>query len=58
MSQNERICKNCNWFKETGWCNKEPKAEFKMANDFCSHWTPKMLNEVYTCCNGRFSLEA
>lgn len=44
MPQNEKICKNCNWFKD-GCCNKEPKVEFKLGTDFCSHWTPKMLNE-------------
>lgn len=53
MSQNKKICKNCNWFVDRGWCCKEPKAEMKMADDFCSHWTPKMLNEGGRCYNGK-----
>lgn len=58
MSQSKKICKNCNWFTERGWCNLEPKAEMKMADDFCSHWTPKMLTEEkWNCCGKGVFLE-
>jgi len=52
MSQNEKICNNCNWFKDC-LCHKEPRAETKSPDDFCSYWTPKMLNEIL-CSKGTF----
>jgi hypothetical protein len=52
MSQNKEICKNCNWFKDGG-CYKDPRAEIKSPEDFCSYWTPKMLNETL-CSKGVF----
>ncbi|MCK9371458.1 hypothetical protein M0R04_16200 [Candidatus Dojkabacteria bacterium] len=41
----EQICGNCNWFRMP-MCIFNPQTIKKASNDTCSHWTPKILNEV------------
>lgn len=42
----EKVCSTCKWWEQYTWCCLEPKKVAKMHDDFCSHWTPKELNEV------------
>jgi len=46
MSQNDekKYCKTCKWYVGL-YCKLEPKSRYKTPEDFCSHWTPKLLNE-------------
>lgn len=47
-------CGTCHWFKNS-LCNFNPRTEAKAPDDFCSNWTPKMLNEAMPgCCKGSF----
>jgi hypothetical protein len=38
-------CSKCNWYRNK-YCKLNPQAVSKDPADTCSHWTPKMVNEV------------
>ena len=46
----EKTCGWCSNFYNKGWCKLNPTTVAKDADDTCSHWAPKMVNEFKGCC--------
>ena len=44
----EKICQYCKWWtrgQPRGLCHLNPVVVETYMDDYCSHWTPKALNE-------------